>query len=787
MNLRKIEIIYYSFWIFLLLLLGFPLSSFDQIVHIKQLHANDSQGYPAAPFLKGTDVTISGIITLGTGILSSTHTEAFLQDTTGGIMLYDPDSSHLLELGDSVTITGSIIQYLGNTGVKPSEIIKHGKQQPPEALILNCADVQNAFKFNNDEPNESRLIRLNHVQRRMTTPYWTLLDSTGLCKMYLHPNSGIIYLDKELSVIGILMQRDDTSPFTDSYVIMPRFAGDILAENPPIFITPASEVEIKSTEVTIEWDTDSKSTSVVKYGLTINYELGKIGDSTAAKTHRVSLPGLKPATFYHCHAISSNEYGTSVSSDLLFCTGSRPESTGEIQVYFNKSVDHSVAKYRYASGNVNLKNKLLHRLRAAKYSIDMCINILTLDEIVSELINAHWRGVSVRVIYDDKNGNEDTQRLADEGVPVINDAFGTNSGDENDLMHNKFVILDHRDTTSAADDWVWTGSYNFSYNGTYKNAENVVEIQDEAIAKCYTAEFNEMWGSTCETPNPAQSRFGRRKFQNTPHVFYINGVEIHQFFSPTDKIAHQLELLLKTAEHSLSFCIYSFTQSGLAQRMRDRRDANPCFNILGVFDEGQKSTDISQWHTLLNWNPPADIWLDKVDGLLHHKYLIIDGIETDSNPIVVTGSYNWSISAENKHDENILIIKDSTIADLYCQEFIARYREAGGTAVDEKPAQVGSVQILKQCFLYQNYPNPFNKTTEIRYSLRKPNSHVHLTIHNVVGQCVRTLIDATLNPGDYRCSWDAQSDEGQLVSSGIYFIQLRASREIHVRKIILLY
>jgi hypothetical protein len=62
-------------------------------------------------------------------------------------------------------------------------------------------------------------------------------------------------------------------------------------------------------------------------------------------------------------------------------------------------------------------------------------------------------------------------------------------------------------------------------------------------------------------------------------------------------------------------------------------------------------------------------------GQLHHKYAIIDHTQPGSDPIVITGSHNWSASAESVNDENTLIIHDATIANLFHQEFTARYNE----------------------------------------------------------------------------------------------------------------
>ena len=66
-----------------------------------------------------------------------------------------------------------------------------------------------------------------------------------------------------------------------------------------------------------------------------------------------------------------------------------------------------------------------------------------------------------------------------------------------------------------------------------------------------------------------------------------------------------------------------------------------------------------------------------VSNSLHHKYAIADANIAGSNPVVLTGSHNWSNNAENNSDENTLIIYDGTIANIYLQEFEKRWAELG--------------------------------------------------------------------------------------------------------------
>ncbi len=82
--------------------------------------------------------------------------------------------------------------------------------------------------------------------------------------------------------------------------------------------------------------------------------------------------------------------------------------------------------------------------------------------------------------------------------------------------------------------------------------------------------------------------------------------------------------------------------------------------------------------------------------------------------------------------------------------------------------------------LEQNYPNPFNPTTNIRYSITKT-SPVTLTIYDILGRQVQTLVNTVQAPGQYAVTFSAQK-----LASGIYFYQLRAGSFTETKKLMLL-
>jgi len=89
-------------------------------------------------------------------------------------------------------------------------------------------------------------------------------------------------------------------------------------------------------------------------------------------------------------------------------------------------------------------------------------------------------------------------------------------------------------------------------------------------------------------------------------------------------------------------------------------------------------------------------------------------------------------------------------------------------------------QLLEGFVLEQNFPNPFNPSTVIRYQA-SANSAVYLTIYDVTGRKVRTLIDGNRTATNGEAIWDGRNDAGQLVPSGTYLYRLRAGDKTTVK------
>ena len=87
--------------------------------------------------------------------------------------------------------------------------------------------------------------------------------------------------------------------------------------------------------------------------------------------------------------------------------------------------------------------------------------------------------------------------------------------------------------------------------------------------------------------------------------------------------------------------------------------------------------------------------------------------------------------------------------------------------------------------LEQNYPNPFNSTTIIRFALPTGNE-VELSLFNLVGQKVATLVGGYRQAGTYTLHWDGRDAHGRALASGVYLYHLRTDKgQAETRKLVL--
>lgn len=328
-----------------------------------------------------------------------------------------------------------------------------------------------------------------------------------------------------------------------------------------------------------------------------------------------------------------------------------PQSFGSAVTVFFNTPNLVYPDVRGQRGHSPLVEAVIADFHAARASIDVAAFDFDLPGLTDALLKARQRGVNVRLIVDSENLQDanvaaETGRLQQAGIPMT---FQRTQP----FMHNKFLVIDQAVT--------WTGSWNMTSNGTYRNNNNFQRFASGKLSADYVAEFEQMFSGS----------FGSAKAQLTrfEHV-QVGAASIDVYFSPEDGVAQHVLARLNQAQRSIRFMTFSFTSDPIADAMLRKRAAG--LQVQGVFEAQNANGTGSEFNRLRR----GDITVVP-DGncyIMHHKVIIID------DRTVITGSYNFTSSAERYNDENLVIIDDSEVAQQYTEEFNRVYAQARSPA-----------------------------------------------------------------------------------------------------------
>ena len=179
-------------------------------------------------------------------------------------------------------------------------------------------------------------------------------------------------------------------------------------------------------------------------------------------------------------------------------------------------------------------------------------------------------------------------------------------------------------------------------------------------------------------------------------------------------------------------------------------------------------------------------------------------LESDSNLTTIYNNYFWFYGMESNtcNTVHFTVLANETILSDTATTFIAYSKalnchnqpdyciESDTIAFDlsiflEYASSISNNSIPIDFKLYQNYPNPFNPVTSLQYDLPK-RSTVNISIYDISGRKVKTLINHSEPPGFKSIIWDATDTYGKPVSAGIYLYQIQAERYSKAKKMLLL-
>jgi hypothetical protein len=675
----------------------------------------------------GATVTITGVATNGDEL----GPIRYIEDATAGMAIYDPSTLVGVVRGDEVTVTGVLVDYNGlleMTPVNSSITNTTGNSITPQ--LITPIQV--------GESTESELIQIDNVifnsggsSFTSGTHDFTSNGETG--KVYIKSGSPLentLIPMGSITLIGISSQFTFSSPANDGYQILPRDSADIIQSGSIIFTSPITQTNITTSSFDLSWNVSANSTTNCNYGTTttLGTSVNNGGNTT---THTISLTGLSAATFYYVECYSVDGLDTAFSNIGIYSTASN--SSGIIRPYFNHSVDISFSNGVDAQDvGSGFADTIAAYMDLAQNSLDICVYNASSSIIASAINAAYNRGVTVRYIADDDALNS-MLNLLDPNISII-----YRDPSPAGIMHNKFIIVDANSTNNS---WILGGSTNWtSPSNLLNDYNNMVFIQDEAIAKAYTLEFEEMWGGV----------FGNNKSDNTPHKFLADGKLVEVYFSPSDQTTSHILETIENVDNTLEFGLLSFTRDDLGQAVIDK-DIEFGVTVRGIIE--QENGTGSEFATLA----AASVDVRSHTGVthtFHHKYLIVDANSISADPIVLTGSHNWSNNAENNSDENTIIIHDAISANIYLQEFEKRWGELGNAnAIDEL------INIKVSIF-----PNPSSGIISINSDLKIN----QINVYAVDGRCLLATESKTID----------------IDIKGIYFLKIITDKGTTVRKVI---
>lgn len=289
--------------------------------------------------------------------------------------------------------------------------------------------------------------------------------------------------------------------------------------------------------------------------------------------------------------------------------------------------------------------RLVALLDAAARSVDVAVYDFDLENVAAALARAKGRGLRVRVVTDGdtvaNTGHRFIQAalatLRGAGIPVVADSRPA-------YMHHKFTVVD--------EEWVQTGSWNYTHADTTRHDNNALFVRDRDLAANYTAEFERLF---------TRREFGPQKFAGSPRpVLTIGSVRVESYFSPKDEVAAKIIATLATARESVYFLAFALTHDGIGQAVLDR--AREGVFVSGVFETSGADDEASEYSTMKRAG--LEVYKDANPYAMHHKVIVVD------ERVVIVGSFNFSRNADESNDENVLIIHDPSLAKQYREEFL---------------------------------------------------------------------------------------------------------------------
>ncbi len=419
-----------------------------------------------------------------------------------------------------------------------------------------------------------------------------------------------------------------------------------------------------------------------------------------------------------------------------------------IKVYFNQNQAASYTDpYRKITRpGDDLEQFIIDNINQAKSSIDVAIQELRLPKIVQALSDRFNAGVKVRLVIEntynrgysefseaeqarfndrEKGKYEDFKAFADlnkDGtisqdeinqrdtipmlknakIPYIDDTADGSKG--SGLMHHKFVIIDGKVVATTSANFTMSDVHgDFSAPLTTGNKNNALRIDSPQVAQLFTEEFELMW---------KDKLFGTKKPYRPARSLMVGDTQVEVKFSPdlkkidwNDSSNGLIGRSLDKAKTTADMALFVFAEPKLGNILETKHDQNVEVKVL--IDPGFAYRDYSAALDMWGYVSTQDCrdgnsrpWAKPITtvgvpnlvkgDLLHHKFGIVD------SSLVITGSHNWSNTANRTNDETLMVINNPLVGAHFQREFDRLFDDArfGATEKVKLKAQTTCPQKL---------------------------------------------------------------------------------------------
>ncbi len=269
-------------------------------------------------------------------------------------------------------------------------------------------------------------------------------------------------------------------------------------------------------------------------------------------------------------------------------------------------------------------------------------------------------------------------------------------------------------------------------------------------------------------------------FYSTPPIFEFTFIEDSLFISPALNWNGQANLTVFVSDGEDS------DNTSLAITVTPVNDAPSEFELISptVLDTFQISTATDETIPF-TWESSYDVdsdltyklivTLDYPGNVYTQDYLNI----SDASTSISTYEY-----ASFMTDFNLTLWNIDYVVEVSDEEFTV-ISQAGEFVLNNTLLSTDSKIIPEVFALHQNYPNPFNPVTSLRYDLPE-DGLVNITIYDMMGRIVKTLVNSSQTAGYKSISWNAANDRNESVSAGLYLYTIQAGEFRQTKKMVLL-